>query len=211
MEDVIQLYRNLRDKIIQIQDDIDTNFGIAQGDVPSSALSAIFNKATLAVEILSGYDADWKKIRQSTQAEIERKKRENRERVIEIQKMIFVLSMSIFEHNAKVYHQQNPKKLGKINTRSGRVYLWNIMDKSKDKKIIFKKDFNLWDGLIKLRNSLVHNNAISEINKTCNYPKCKLTLKKDKMLKGNLKLFPKLMDWMIDAIANWIKNIETQK
>jgi len=31
------------------------------------------------------------------------------------------------------------------------------------------------------------------------------------MLKGNLKLFPKLMDWMIDAIANWIKNIETQK
>jgi len=77
MEDVIQLYRNLRDKIIQIQDDIDTNFGIAQGDVPSSALSAIFNKATLAVEILSGYDADWKKIRQSTQAEIERKKRQN--------------------------------------------------------------------------------------------------------------------------------------
>ena len=122
--------------------------------------------------------------------------------------MIFVSSMSIFEHTAKLYHIQNPNKLGAM---TGRIYLRRIMDKSKDNKVIYKKDYNLWEGLIKLRNSLVHNNGIAKMNKTYNYPKCKLIFKKNKMVQGNLKLFPELTDWIIDAIATWTRNIETKK
>ena len=211
MKDIIQLYLDIRNKIKKTQDDLQRDCNINQGDVPSSSLSKIFNSATLAYEIFPNYHTIWRRTRGITQAETERGKEENAQRVIEIQKTIFVSSMSSFEHVAKIYHQQKPNKLGKIKTRSGRIYLWNIMDKSMKKKIIYKKDFKLWDGLIELRNSLVHNNAIAESNKTYNYPKCKLIFKKNKMVQGDLKLFPNLMDWMIASIETWIRKIEGKK
>lgn len=57
------------------------------------------------------------------------------------------------------------------------------------------------------RNALVHNNGVSEKTKTYSYPNCHLSLQNRKMIQGNLKLFPNLTDWMIEAIKEWIYEI----
>lgn len=207
-------YRLLKDKIVVIQDDIHKKLGIEPNNIPSTVFGMIHNHLLLGHEIFSFYDRQWsnpKLAARIKESEIERTKRENWDRVNEVQKMLFIASMSSFEHIAKEYHNSNPEKLGSIEKRYGRIYLRDIIGKSHAIGIINHENYELWEGLLNLRNILVHNNAISDITLKLKYQNAELILNEGQMMRANLKLFPNLMDWVVEAIEDWIYRIVAYK
>ena len=163
----------------------------------------IFNTLTLGLELLNFYYTTWGKTSQTNCTSVEEAKTQNDERVILIQKMIFIATMSAIEFCFKKYINQFPHKIGDCRNRQGRVYLSRITKESEDNSIINTTLIG-WQGMIELRNSLVHNNGIAEKTENYTYPNCTLTLENGKMTRGNLKLFPYLIDWLLDSSKEWI-------
>jgi hypothetical protein len=107
--------------------------------------------------------------------------------------------MSSLEFCAKKFIHQGPRLTG----FRGRVHLKEIMYKSKEKSAISEEAFKRWTGIIHLRNSIAHNNAISEETECYEYPSVSLTVEDGKMARGNLKTFPFLNLWIIEEAKNW--------
>jgi hypothetical protein len=115
--------------------------------------------------------------------------------------MIFIEVMSSIEFCFKEYIKKFPEKIDHI---TGRVYLSKIINKSNEKDIVVNSELTLWEGIIELRNALVHNNGISDESAEYVYPNCKLLLYENKMIRGDLKLFLNLIDWLLDSVKRWI-------
>jgi len=66
----------------------------------------------------------------------------------------------------------------------------------------------LWEGAIETRNTLVHNNGISEITAVYDYPESfTIEFFQGKMLRGNLKVIPQLTLSVVDLYYEWCSNI----
>jgi hypothetical protein len=125
-------------------------------------------------------------------------------RIIESQKMFFIYNMSAVEYVVVEYHKQNPTKLGPIGGGRRYIYLRDIMKKSQDRGLITMVDYECWEGLIELRNKVVHSNSISDKARRYIYPECKLEFQTNKAIEGKPDLFPILSDWLRVAIKDWI-------
>jgi len=207
MKDILKQTFQLREKADSYGEEVAKVIGIQPHEIPASVFAMIFNDLTIGLELLDYYYRVWGKTTHTKHSSIEEAKKENAQRVIAIQKMIFVETVSSIEFSAKAYVKQNPQKISKFK---GRVYLRMIMEKLKDNDIISDSAFTLWEGTLNLRNTLVHNNGISEIDAEYGYPKCRLRLRKDKMIQGNLKMFPSLTDWLLDSLKSWILRMNTR-
>jgi hypothetical protein len=205
MKEILDLTIQLRQKSNDYGKEVAESLRIDVHKQPAGVFPMIFNKHTVLLELLSHYFDAWKKATTTKCSSIEEARKENAERVILIQKLIFIQSMSAIEYCCKNYVKTNPKKISQIKSR---IYLRRIMEESKNRGIVSDLEFTLWEGAIELRNSLVHNNGISEKTAEYNFPKCKLKIYKDKMIQGNLKLFPNITDWLLDATKYWLIEME---
>lgn len=201
MKEILNLTQGIRKKSHDIGEEITNEMGIKSHEIPASVFPMIFNDSTVLLELLSHYFDAWEKATSTRCSSVEEAKKENSERVILTQKMVFIQILSSVEFSFKAYVRQYPKKLSQFK---GRVYLRKIMEESKEQGIISDSDFSLWEGVIELRNVLVHNNGISEKTGTYVYPECKIEFNDNKMIQRNLKLFPFLTDWLLDASREWL-------
>ncbi len=128
-----------------------------------------------------------------------------RPRFIEIQKMFFVYNMSALEYVAVEYHKHNPMKLRNINKTN--IYLRDIMRRSRSMGLITKEDFECCEGLIELRNIIVHSNSISKRDIIYIFPGDILEFRKDIPFQGTPLLLPFLTDWLRLFIRDWILKI----
>lgn len=204
MEDVLKQIVKIRKKAHNHGKEVAQSMGIQPHENPAGVFGMIFNKLTLGLELLSHYYDAWNKTTHTKCSSIEEARQENAKRVILIQKMIFLNTMSAIEFCCKEYIKQFPNK---IDSLTGRIYLYKIMKRSKTQGIVSDSGFTLWEGTIELRNALVHNNGVSEKTQRYEYPNCDLSLQDGKMTQGNLKLFLNLTDWLLDAIKDWIDEI----
>ena len=209
MVSVIKKYYSIRDQIPSLQSNIQNELGIEEQAIPNSSLGMIFNDITLCIEILSAFNSIWRRkvtINSENAEEIKRIKNENGQRVIQIQKLIFISSVSSFENVAKTYLVHNPSKLGEFK---GWIHLYDIMKRTLDKNKINKDEFDLWLGVNNFRRLILHDNAISDFDGKYTYPDCELTFNKGEMTQSNLLLIPCIMDWFVNAIVKWIHSIES--
>ncbi|TFG78124.1 MAG: hypothetical protein E4H21_01115 [Thermodesulfobacteriales bacterium] len=214
MSEYLEAFKQLRGDAVKINEQLGKELNIQSDQIPISVFNMIHNDLVIGIELFSSYMKLWKnaKIKPGISDErIEQIKDENGQRIKQVQKIIFVSSMSSFEYVAKEYHKIHPTKLGGITRRNGRIYLRNILEKSAEIDLIEEEQHKLWNGLLNFRNMIVHNNAISDITETYEYSNCTLVLVEEEMTQGNLLLFPNLLDWMIDAIRDWIFNINQYK
>lgn len=203
--EVVRFIENLRVKAQNYQNEIANKLLLSkQEELPTGLFGMIFNTLTLGLELLHFYYNTWDKKSQTNCASVKDAKNENAERVILIQKMIFINTMSAIEFCFKEYVNQFPHKIGNCQNRQGWVYLSRITKESKDNSIINDTKLAGWQGMIELRNSLVHNNGIAEKTEQYTYTKCTLTLEEGEKITGNLKLFPHLIDWLLDSSKEWI-------
>ncbi|OCH01512.1 hypothetical protein A6E10_18710 [Aliivibrio fischeri] len=207
MKDVLELYWKLRKESEDIGDSIAEKFGVEHYEDPASFFSMSFNNITITLELLDYYYDLWGKLDPLKFPNIDLTKKQNGERVLMAQKMCFIENMSSFEFLAKKITLNNEDIFGVFN---GRVYLFNIMKKSKSLGLIDESTFNLWSGLIELRNTIIHNNAISEKNVIYNYSTVKLEFIKNEMIQGNLKMYPLLIHWLIKNAERWLIEIDVR-
>ena len=175
-------------------------------DTLGGMFAKLFNGLTLGLEVLDNYKSIWSGIKLTNAAEIQRAKEQNEERVILIQKMIFIESMSIIESSLKKYIAENPGKIGDIK---GKVYLIKILNSCKDKDLLSESDYGRWDGLRELRNAIIHNNAISDVDLEHDYNNMGLELKRGEYIQGNLFLFPTIIDWILDQVGDLALKLHT--
>ena len=179
---------------------------VGMSDTLRGMFAMLFNGLTLGLEILDSYKFIWSGIKLTNAAEIQRAKEQNAERVVLIQKMIFIESMSAIEFSLKKYIAENPGKIGNIK---GRVYLIKILNNCKDKGLLSGSDYDGWNGLRELRNAIIHNNAISDVDLKRDYNNTVLELKRDKKIQGNFLLYPAVIDWMLDKTGELALNLHT--
>ena len=89
------------------------------------------------------------------------------------------------------------------------MYLIKILNSCKDKDLLSESDYDRWDGLRELRNAIIHNNAISDVDLKCDYNNTVLELKRDEMTKGDLHLFPTIIDWILDQVGDLALKLHT--
>lgn len=200
MREVLEDVGRVRATAARLQADLAERFGVPEGDPPVGGLGICFNNTTLTLELLDHYSAIWSKVASVPPAELARSRQENAERVTLVSKALFVLSMSGFEFSAKAAMAVRP---GKIVTPRGRIYLRDIMRASQDRGLIDSALGTLWEGAIRTRNNLVHNNGIAENNMTYAFPQVTVTMVQGRMMQGNLRFFALLTEWCVEAYARW--------
>jgi len=177
-------------------------------DPRSGCFPMIFNTSTMYLELLSYYHDIWGKPHvRSTPEEIEKAKQQNAERCVMLLKSLFVMSMSSIEFSAKAsiaYYGNHPLACSLLANRGRFVYLSNIMKKSQTKGLITESAYHDWDGLIAIRNCMVHNNGIPDRDDSYTIGKLSVVATKDKMLQGKLEFFLDLTDSAVDRYSGWI-------
>jgi hypothetical protein len=111
--------------------------------------------AAQLLELLSFYNQVWSSLVSNAVSDAARARQENAERVITITKAVFILAPSAFEFSAKQAVASRP---GRIAPITGRLYLRKIIHQSIVAGLLPAADDVPWDGVIQVRNMLVHNN-----------------------------------------------------
>ena len=175
----------------------------------SECFAMVFNHLTLTLELLSHYHSIWSKPRiVLTEDEKIRIRKENGQRCVLITKWLFVDSLSSIEYSAKVVishydPESSAKKL--LKSRSRYVYLRDIIRNSWNEKLISINDYQNWDNIIKLRNYIVHNNAIADIDTTIEVREIKLIGGKGNQFQGNLNSYATLTEVVVEQYLTWLK------
>jgi hypothetical protein len=201
MNDILALVDQARRRTLVLNKDLSARFALNPGEPPVGGFNMVNQHAIIALETLSYYHGVWSKVSAGSVADPWRARQENAERVNIITKAMFILSMSAFEFTAKETIKSRPRNLP---LKQGRVYLRNIIGASIRAGLIDPADEQPWEGVIELRNILVHNNGIAD--KTATYQLLggpSIALMAGGMAQGNLKFFPKLLLWTIEAFARW--------
>lgn len=207
MEEVYARFKHLRSTANDFGNEIAELLGIQSHEMPAGVYSMIFNKLTLGVELLYYYYGIWKQPTSMSAQSIQVAKQDNAQRVLTIERMIFLETLSSIEFCSKEYVKNHPQKIGSF---SGRVYLRTIMERSRAQRVLSDVEFSRWVGVIELRNCIVHNNGISEKTAKYVYPSCELILEDGRMTQGDLVLLPSLLGWMLDSYKSWIVEISAR-
>lgn len=203
MQDVIELYWDLRKTAENNGDEIAQEFNVGHHEEPASFFGMAFNNITMTLELLDYYNRLWGSLTSTACSSAELTRAQNGERVIMLQKMSFIEVMSSFEYSAKKIVLSNPSTFGGF---SGRIYLSLIMKRSFEKGLIGQATLDRWNGLIKLRNSLVHNNGISEETAMYEYPEVTVHVNENQMTQGNLMQFGILNKWLLNESKLWVSD-----
>lgn len=206
MDDVIELYKELRSIAKEKGDEVAKEFSVATDEDPAGFFGMAFNDVTMALELLSFYASIWTKNSNSPISDVKVAGKQNRQRIMLVQKMTFIEIMSSFEFSAKKIALINPQNFGELPEP---LYLSFIMDRSLEKNFIDSPSRNLWTGVIRLRNSLVHNNGISFETATYNYPEVTINVNEGRMTQGNLKLYGLLTKWLLNESRTWTSSVHT--
>jgi len=210
-EEVLIFTEKLQKKASEYNDEIARLLSCQISELPAGLFGMIFNTLTLKLELLECYYNIWSKLTQANCLLIDENRKQNAERVLLIQKMTFISIMSSIEFCFKEYIKNFPNKIGDCKNSKEIIFLSKIIKNSKNKFVITNNDFEKWQGLIKLRNVLVHNNAIAERTEKYEYPNCILLFESGKMIKGDLKLFPCLLNQLLDLSKEWILKINSNR
>lgn len=201
MEELLQQFDKLRVNVKDIGFITAKEIGVKEGEPPTNAFAMIHNGLRLGQELINAYYWIWKQTTKINSPTIDHARKENGERIIMIENMVFIHIMSSVEFCLKQYVVDNPQKIGRLKDKA---HLIEIVKRSKSEGVLTESEFLRWEGVIKLRNVIVHNNGISDIKATYEYPKCKLEFLENKMIQCNLKLYPHLIDWLTHLYCSWI-------
>ena len=201
MNEVIALVEKARVRSAELNDQLAATHGINTDHFPIRGLNMANQHCVLALEALLNYMNLWSATEAQIHPNIEQLRNENGQRVIELTKSALIFSLSAFEYCAKQFIALHP---GKIVPLSGRIYLRKIIEESVRANLIPIADEGPWEGVIELRNSLVHNNGVADKTQSYAIPGAQnIEFKSGQMITGNLKFFAEVQLWSIESFGRW--------
>lgn len=206
MKDLLDRVFDLRQHCQTCGDQVSGLVGLSsvESDPRTGCFAMVFNKATLALELLGYYYQIWEKHVRLHPEEIEAKKKENWQRCNELLKHLYVMSMSVIEYSAKasVSLYADHSLAGTLQRCRGRfLYLSDIVRNSVESSMVDGRD---WEGLIAIRNCVVHNNAIPEQTQTYRIGDMEVRATAGIMLQGELDFFVRLTEVAVSRYFDWI-------
>jgi len=211
VERVVKKVAKLREKTKQYGDEISELLGISPdaSDPRSGCFPMVFNHVTFTLEVLSYYQSVWTRPRVIlTPVKGDRLRKQNAERCNKALKWLFIGSLSSMEFSAKASVAScgacSPAKdLTKVKGQY--IYLTDIMRNSKKYGLIDDNEYEDWQNLNFLRNCIVHNNAISDRDKTFDIAGISVVASEGKMLQGKLDFFAVLTEVAVERYFAWVK------
>jgi len=85
------------------------------------------------------------------------------------------------------------------------MYLGNIMNVSRKKKLITKAQYRNWSNLLQLRNAIVHNNGVFEKSRELCIGQIKIIVEAENSIETMLINYPRLMKILIKLTRTWIE------
>lgn len=157
--EIVQLTLNVVDECWTMTDQLSTESGVADHQPPLSGLNMASSKLVYSAEAIGFYFQHWQMmVRQGHRGKPTFLK-ENEDRIGHIQTSTFTSIISSLEATAKLALacRGHSLELGK-----GRIYLGKVMAESYRLGLIGEADNAFWIGALRLRNSIMHNNAVAE-------------------------------------------------
>lgn len=153
---------------------------LKQTDAMAIDIFSLLDKATtVPLELLVYYKDTWKN------PEHRQPEHDMIERVKVIMNMCFIAFLSMIEHfmkdclsrltSGRLLHWYQEEK-----GKSSHLSFYSLLSASKSSKIISESEFDIWNGARILRNSLVHNNGIGELDETWNINGTSVKFRKNK-------------------------------
>lgn len=220
MKELIDQIIRIRGKCEQYGKELEKE--LASKAVPNdpryACFAMIFNRSTLNWELLSYYYRVWRQSHKfNSKSELERLRKENGERCMELTKSLFVDSMSSIEYCAKesikLYSTSSiTNEINKISLTRPRhtYYLSDVIRESMKCELISQQEKEKWDRIIILRNLVVHNNGIADKDDIYVIDGLTVTLKKGTMIQGKLDVFTNLVESSVESYNLWVKNLVKQ-
>lgn len=206
MDEVLQRLKETRHTCQRAGDDLSNAFAINPTEPPISAFAMCFNTTTLALEVCDYYDARFRSMNATNAANIELARQQNGERIVLQTKMHFLFALSAMECAARGATENYPAALSLDPTKKWQ-YLSSILGKSHAMGMIDATTKKLWDGLIVIRNTIVHNNGMAHEDHDFDYPDgTTVSTRKGLMVQGNLLTFANLSHWAIESYAAWCQS-----
>ncbi len=202
---------DLRNKLRTYGDEIE------QLKINSTFFAMLFNSVTLTFELINYYLNIWKipPPPNLNPEQIVNTKQENADRVMLITKWMFISVMSAMEYDAKQMilgsKQAWFNELRKKLQQDDKIYLAEIMEKSRDHQLLSHDRFNEFDAILYIRHCVIHNNGISGKDRLYAPIKIQLrTFKKDRMIQSDMYVFYKFTNILTDYYKDWLKSIHAK-
>lgn len=197
MQTIFDAYDRLRVQSAAHYDALALAHKLTPGQAPIGGFNVVNELAVIGMEALSHYHGAWSALPTPTSAQ----QRERVSRVMTLGRATFVLGMSSLEQHMKAAVQQRP---GKVALPTGRIYLGALVKTSGKAGVIGQTDIDGWNGLIEVRNTVVHNNGVAELTQTyALHGGLTVSLTSGQMIQGSLTIYPDLLSWAVDAFRRW--------
>lgn len=210
MEDFIRVLEENFNLCSKLNDQLQSLLGIDSEAMPIAGLNMAHQKAVGAYEPAIFYYQAWGIPVPVTPAQHARQMEDNGLRLMGLARAAFIETMSAFEFCLKETVKNHPGVITLDPKR--RVHLYGIMLASHAAGLISEQDLKFWDGLRELRNALVHNNAIADIDATYEFHdetvgdevgELSIIMVKGETQRSKLTKMPLLCRWAIHAYARW--------
>jgi hypothetical protein len=144
------------------------------------------------------------------------KAKEFKERLMLITRSDFIFSLSAVEFFLKLIIKESrtgpivewlerERAKAEKKERVFRIYLSGIMTESKRKKLINKSQHESWNGMIRLRNTIMHNNARVDEDTTFRIGEMILEIKEGEVASFPLVNYPEFVKILISLTRSWIE------
>jgi hypothetical protein len=183
-----------------------TEFESLGKDALSGCFGLLHNASRMTMELLTFYNQIWQHPFAGDSEELKKLQKDNVERVVMITKWNFVNSISCIEYSIKEFAKSKIAFSGLYASRK-RIYLGQILNRSLNltPRLVEPKVFNEWICLLEVRNTVVHNNGISDTDKECLIGGVSVKFVKDTMITGGVTDFVRLTDAVCDFYYAWAK------
>ena len=167
----------------------------------------IANATTLAIELLNYYKEAWTRpMPRVTTEKAELILKQRTDKVNEITRWAFIAAVSSAEFSSKILVKRAQKGPLKSLSRRKRLYLSQIMDASNRNGIIDSTSHDEWAAILKIRNNLVHNNAIADHTRSYSVSGVAVSFIEGQMLQGNLLFFSHMIHFLALNLHGWLRS-----
>ena len=144
------------------------------------------------------------------------KAKEFKERLMLITRSNFIFSLSAVEYLLKLIVKESrtepivellERGRAKAEKKKGvfRIYLSGIMNESKRKKLIDQSQHDSWNGMIRLRNAIMHNNARVDEDTIFRIGDMNLETKEGDVASFPLVNYPEFVKILVSLTRSWIE------
>lgn len=205
MDEVVQCLTRTRDACTRLGNELAKDFKLDPAAPPINAFTWCFNSTTLTLETCSYYSERFKLQQATTAPTIAMARQQNGERVVMQTKAHFLFALSSMEAAARQATELHPSAVPLDQTKKWQ-YLSNILGKSHALGLIDAPSKKLWDGLIFIRNTVVHNNGVGSGDFKLACPNgVTLSVVKGAMIQGTVGTFADLTEWAVESYALWCR------